>query len=214
MAQEKCWSPIMKINLKAIVFLMVAALATSVFANPAQEFNARLDKLGSFQAQFNQRVTNGKGRLLQQSQGSIAIARPGKFRWESKTPMHQLIIADGQNIWIYDVDLKQVTVKYLRNANNDNPALFLSGFGSKASRYFHIEQSGDEFTLTPNRKGTDFQEIFFAFNGDTLTRMRLTDSLGQRSDLQFTQVRMNQSIPPSTFMMRVPHGVDVIRPSL
>lgn len=216
MARVKFWRVHVKINkilTSKIILVGLCLLSTASFANPFQQLRARLDSLGSMRASFIQKVTDSHGRLLQSSVGSMALARPGKFRWEISKPMHQIIIADGENMWIYDVDLKQVTVKRLRQGM-ENPALFLTGYTKDLGRYFNIAQDAESFQLIPKRQGSDFREIIFKFESNQLLQMKFTDHLGQRSVLNFQKVEVNQTLPRSLFIMKVPNGVDVIRESV
>jgi len=202
----------MKNIVKLIGVLLLLSVSLSLVAHPLHQLRARLDSINTMSASFKQQIRDGQGQVLQDSVGTMAIARPGKYRWQTTTPMRQLIIADGENMWIFDVDLKQVVVTRLRKGMGGNPALFLSGYTKDIGRFFMVQQNGEQFQLTPKNRNADFKSIYMRFSGNRLLQMKMTDNLGQTSDLRLTNVRVNQRIPKSKFVIVVPIGTDVIRP--
>ncbi|WP_438971276.1 outer membrane lipoprotein chaperone LolA, partial [Methylophaga sp.] len=115
---------------------LIAGLFLSLFMLPglihaqntgAQKLNQFVDKVDTFQAEFEQTVIDPEGKIMEQAQGQFLLARPGKFRWDYETPYPQKIVADGKNIWFYDIDLEQITVKSQQEALAETPATLLSG---------------------------------------------------------------------------------------
>jgi outer membrane lipoprotein carrier protein len=210
-------------------FLALAALAlvtsAATFAQtpskspPATALDAYLNGLKTLRAEFAQIVTDGKGSKVQEARGVFVIQRPGKFRWELKpegATSPQLMIADGANLWFYDQDLDQVTVKPAVEALSATPASLLSGDGDLA-KFFRVVPDGksDGFTwvrVTPLRSDADFREVRIGFKGfgTELERMVLKDKLGQTVSIDFLTSARNGAVEPAEVSFAPPPGADVI----
>lgn len=183
-------------------------------ATPAEQLTSLLGNLQSMRAQFTQEVLNGKGKVLQKSNGQMALQRPGKFRWITQHPTQQQLIADGKKVWLYDLDLQQVTVQKQDTQSSQSPAMLLSGSVASLTRNFKItfiKDSENNFELQPVGKKAMFKNVQLFFTGNQLTKMRLTDSLGQTSLLTFSQIENNPALPENLFHFQVPKGVDVVQ---
>lgn len=204
------------------VIKTVAALMLALFlAMPAVADNAGADKLNqfvaevqTFEAHFEQTVIDTEGNVLEQAQGEFQLQRPGKFRWDYAKPYPQHIVADGQNIWFYDVDLEQVTVKSQQQTLAETPASLLSGKAVPTDQY-HIQNLPSDdgllwVELTPRDTEASFQSVTLAFDGDVLEQMIMRDSFDQRTRLTFSQVRENPEFDGNTFNFTPPAGVDVV----
>ena len=169
--------------------------------------------LSSLRADFHQSVADARGRVIERAEGTMAIARPGRFRWDYRTP-EQLIVCDGQTVWLYDIELEQVTVKAAGDALAGTPAMLLAGMGS-VEQEFSITDAGQEdgltwSLLTARLTDTDFHEVRLGFDGGELRRMTLFDRLGQTTDLEFTRIERNPALDQSLFSFDPPPGVDVV----
>ena len=190
---------------------VVAAPVTD--ATAAQRIEAFLGKLTSLKAEFRQTVTDARGRVLEQAEGSMAFARPGKFRWDYRVP-EQIVISDGVTVWLYDVELEQVTVRAAGEALAGTPAMLLAGSGDLSDE-FEITDAGaqdglDWSRLTPRRKDGDFREVRLGFAGRDLSRMTFFDRLGQTTELELSQIQRNPHLDSSLFQFEPPPGVDVV----
>jgi outer membrane lipoprotein carrier protein len=182
---------------------------------------AALDRLDQFmtgtrsaQGAFQQRIYDRNGKLVQASSGTLAFHRPGKFRWSYVKPYPQLIVGDGERVWVYDEDLKQVTVRKLDLALGATPAALLAG-DNAAMKSFVLQEEGAKDGLewlaaTPRDKESTFERIRMGFNAGGLARMELTDNFGQRTELVFTTLERNPSLAPGLFSFVPPAGADVI----
>lgn len=208
-------------------FIILATLISSAWfgisngafavTKDTQQLQDLLASIKTMQANFTQVVRQGQ-RIVQRSQGSLAISRPGRFRWSSTQPIHQLIVADGKSIWIYDQDLAQVTVKPMNKGMKGTPALFLSGYDLSISRYFYVKaeagtQAGEvNFTLSPKSKTEGmFSYVWLHFIGKKLQYMQLIDHLGQTVETHFSQVRVNSQLSSGLFQFKMPQGVEVVQ---
>lgn len=192
------------------------ALSTSAIA--ADDARKRLDTfftgVSSLKGSFTQQVFSKKGKVIQQSTGDISMLRPGKFRWVYKTPDPQTIVGNGKNIWVYDEDLEQVTIKPMSQALSSAPIALLTRMQKpdvqfQVAEISHKAAGLDWFKLTPHRKSKDFKFFEIGLDKNGLRQMIMHDQLGQKTVLQLN-ARMNVPISGSTFFFKIPAGVDVI----
>jgi len=200
----------------AIVFAACLSFATHAAdkPQPATKLDEFLHGLQTLQADFRQVLRDGQGRLIEESQGVLAIHRPDRFRWDYQTPHRQTIVADGKRLWLYDVDLEQVTVRPMEQSLAGTPASLLSG-NEDLRTNFKVQRveskgKGTVLTLAPKRDDTDFRSVRIRFIGKQIEGMELADKLGQTTTLEFSNVRRNAPIEDAHFAFTPPTGVDVI----
>jgi outer membrane lipoprotein carrier protein len=198
----------------------MGALACGVLALPSAQA-AAVDQLRSFLAQtrvasgeFTQRVTGRPGAAPQDSRGSFVFQRPGKFRWVYTRPYEQVIVADGERLYLYDRDLSQVTVKKLGGALPASPASILFG-ANDFERDFDVREGGVRDGLawivaTPRQRDSPFEQIEIGFRDGLPAAMLLRDSFGQVSSLTFTGIERNPRVAAETFRFTPPPGTDVL----
>lgn len=195
--------------------LIIMALFTNlVFGDTASEMvQAKLNAIKSMSANFSQVVKAGK-RNISNSQGVMALNRPGRFRWQTKSPLEQLVIADGKKLWIYDVDLEQVTVKKQEKGMGGTPALFLSGYDDTVARDFDVTNSAkgnsQTFDLHAKSSKENYQRVKLTFQGEQLSVIEFFDQLGQHTTVHLSNIKNNAKLADSTFKFKAPKGVDVI----
>ncbi|MCZ7563734.1 MAG: outer membrane lipoprotein chaperone LolA [Burkholderiales bacterium] len=204
------------LRLLAILCALCASAAT-----PAMDRTGALDRLDRFitatrtaQGEFQQRIYDRGGKLVQSSSGTLAFQRPGRFRWSYVKPYPQLIVGDGERVWVYDEDLKQVTVRKLDVALGATPAALLAG-DNAALRAFALQDEGVQDGLAwlaaaPRDRESGFERIRMGFGPEGLARMELTDAFGQRTELVFTALERNPRLGPEMFSFAPPPGADVI----
>jgi outer membrane lipoprotein carrier protein len=223
--------------LLALVFAlpMAAAPATpEVPAAPAAEQNARLlndylDNLKTLRTSFLQTLANAQGREIDRATGTLIVARPGKFRWEihpqpaggagtagatGGAGAGQLMVCDGVNLWFFDRDLQQVTVKPVDAALSATPAMLLSG-ALDVRKSFTISGAGQRMGLEwvlvePNGTDADFRSALFGFAHADLKRMILEDKLDQTATIVFEKIERNGPVSPAEVSFTPPAGADVI----
>lgn len=199
-----------KLALTALVF--APALSMSAFANPANNLNNLLKNTQSMTANFVQ--TTKAGNKTQNFSGSMALERNGsKFRWDTKSPAEQLIVASGGTMWVYDKDLQQALKQSTSNQVGDTPALLLSGDPTQINRHFKVSQPNagkNYYVLKPISNSANFKDLSISFNGGKPVMMVLNDNLGQTTTIKFTNISINKKIPASQFSFTPPKGVDVI----
>lgn len=195
--------------------LGLSLLSGSVEASGVSRLKNFLDGSKSFRAEFSQTVVAKSGRKPQNSSGLMMFQRPGKFRWQVEKPFPQLMVGDGDKFWIYDPELKQVTVRKMGKALGATPAALLAGDGSVAlEKNFTLSEGGDKDGLewvdaTPRTADSGFDKVRLGFAGDKLKAMELLDSFGQTTTLQFQRAETNPALAPGLFRFTPPPGVDV-----
>ncbi|MBM1199057.1 outer membrane lipoprotein chaperone LolA [Pseudomonas fragi] len=205
--------------MRFVSMLLLPVLAfSSLSAHADAESVKRLGQLlgsDTITARFSQLTLDGSGTQLQETAGDMSVKRPGLFYWHTDAPQEQLMVSDGQKVSLWDPDLEQVTIKKLDQRLTQTPALLLSGDVSKISESFNItsKQAGDvmDFTLKPKTKDTLFDSLRLSFRGGKINDMQLIDSVGQRTNILFTGVKVNEPIPASKFKFDIPKGADVIQ---
>ena len=173
-----------------------------------------LDGVKSFQANFTQTQTDERGQAIQSSSGVMALSRPGKFRWTYDKPYYQLLVGDGEKLWVHDRDLNQVTVKTLGDALASTPAALLAG-RNELEKNFDLSEGGSEDGLDwvdakPKANEGGFEAVRIGFKDGLLRGMVLRDSFGQTTKLRFTSFERNPAIDPAQFRFTPPAGADVI----
>ncbi len=201
-----------------LTFVICICASTTIFADSAeQQLINYLNRVHSMTAYFSQQAVGKSSNMRQNSSGTMALLKPGRFRWDITRPAHQMIIADGKQLWVYDVDLQQVTVQSLARSIGTSPALLISGNSEKLLNSYIVKQVDNHssnsqwFNLQAKTKNQTFQNVDLQFIKGILTRMRLTDNLGQSSIVTFSKVRINPNINQQIFSFHPPRGVDVIR---
>ena len=183
-------------------------------AGSSERFAKFIAATQSARAQFTQKVYDRSGKLTQESRGTLAFSRPGKFRWAYEMPFPQLIVGDGTRVWVYDRDLQQVTVKRIDQVMTSTPAALLAG-NNEALKAFVLTDSGvsdglEWLDAVPRDKEGGFERVRLGFGFSGLEVMELSDSFGQRTVLRLTSLQSNPVLDPGTFRFVPPKGADVI----
>jgi outer membrane lipoprotein carrier protein len=178
-----------------------------------------LNNINSMNANFTQKIHHAKNGVGvgQPTLGTMVLEKPGKFRWNIAQPARQVIIADGKNLWIYNIDLQQVTVESVKNNTENSPAALLSRSPQDFIQHYQItetpQQAGTVFALKAKTDQEYFNTIHLLFIRDGLTQMNVADKYGQQSSITFDHIHINPPVSEQWFHFVVPKGVDVIRRS-
>jgi outer membrane lipoprotein carrier protein len=197
-----------------------AAFALALFV-PVCACGASIERLRTFtrdtqtaRAQFTQTVTDKSGRETASARGEFLLSRPGKFRWSVDKPYRQLLVGDGQKVWIFDEDLNQVIVRRVGDALGATPAALLSG-NQDVERAFEwkelpLRDGLDWLSATPRAKESTFNEIRLGFDVRGLAALELLDAFGQKSTVRFLNIDRNPKLDAELFRFVPPKGADVI----
>lgn len=209
----------MKTSSSSVLASALIAVACVIGAASAQAADA-LDTLRSFtadaktgRAAFTQIVTSPDGKKQRVSSGSFEFSRPNRFRFAYAKPYEQLIVGDGQKVWLFDADLNQVTVRPFSQALGATPAALLAGSG--VEKDFSLRALPDDAGLqwaeaTPRVKEGGIQTLKIAFRGGALAAVEILDGFGQRSRIDFSAVESNPTLAAERFRFTPPPGADVV----
>ena len=197
------------------IMILFLALTGPLYAaeNPEQRLRDALQNMDNLTAEFKQTLLDEDKNVIQQSRGTLALQRPGKFVWKYLDPFEQHIVADGSELWIYDVDLDQVTVKPMDSGLSTAPIMILMK-QTDVSQQFKISEVGQRqflywIELTPHAGDLDYTHIYLGLEDDRVRAMELRDQFGQSTQIVFENLRVGVVHDPATFVFDPPDGVDV-----
>lgn len=206
--------------MRSLVICAIFLFASVCRADDAalQRLTALLDPVKSLQANFVQTVTDADNKVLQTSQGTIAVKRGNRLRWETTSPFAYLIVTDGNVMWRFDRDLEQATRQKFKGQLADTPALILSGETQRIKTTYDVTREqgkdGEYFRLQPKQKNALFRMLTLVFantpvnNG--IAQLILQDNLDQRTEIRFSSLVTNPTLTDNLFHFDPPKGVDVV----
>ena len=194
--------------------LLLFLFAASAQATSLERFKTFVRNTQAARADFEQKVHDRAGKLTQESKGSFVFQRPGLFRWVYARPVDQVIVGDGERVWIHDRDLNQVTVRKLSRALGSTPAALLAG-SAEIEKAFELSDAGSRDGLEwleakPREREAGFERVRMGFDDNTLRAMELLDHFGQTTVLRFSNLRRNPKVDRSEFRFEPPKGTDVL----
>lgn len=204
---------------KIVRYCAIACLAiVPLFAQaetPIESLKKVLKGYDRFSANFEQVTRKDQSNTAEVLKGSMKVARPGKFRWETDSPFPQLIVSDGEFVWIYDPDLEQATRKLADPKQTNGAALILNGNVAELAEKFEIylpinEESEQLFELIPKDSQSSFQRIRLFFTHGVMSELMLQDVLGQQTTILLKDSVINEAMDASLFKFIPPKGTDVI----
>lgn len=198
----------------AVVFLVVFSVVCRADDAALQRLTALLDPVKSLQANFVQTVTDADNKVLQTSQGTLAVKRGNRLRWETTAPFSYLIVTDGSVMWRFDRDLDQATRQKFTGQLADTPALILSGETQRIKANYEVTREqgkeGEYFRLQPKQKDALFRSLTLIFTNNGIAQLLLQDNLDQRTEIRFNALVSNPALNDSLFHFEPPKGVDVV----
>jgi outer membrane lipoprotein carrier protein len=196
------------------LMIVLFLLSHSAWADDAgQRLKLALKQMDNLTTDFKQTVLDEDKNIVQQSRGTLALQRPGKFAWHYTDPFEQRIIADGSELWIYDVELDQVTVKPMDQGLANAPIMILMK-QADISEEFDVNEVGQRkflywVELVPHGSDLQYTHIYIGIDGEQVRAMELQDQFGQSTQIVFENLRLGVVHNPATFRFVPPPGVDV-----
>ena len=197
-----------------LIPLLLALLAMPVAAaDPEARLRQALNNMDNISAEFKQTLRDEDKQVVAQSFGTLALQRPGKFAWIYTEPFEQRIIADGKELWIYDVELDQVTVKPMDSGLSSAPIMILMKQADVGDQ-FEINEVGQRkylywIELVPRAGDLEYTHIYLGIEDERVRAMELRDRFGQSTQIVFDNLRVGVIHNPETFRFEPPPGVDV-----
>jgi outer membrane lipoprotein carrier protein len=197
------------------LFGLVSSVALANSSGPARaELERFTTGLESFQAEFTQTVKSQDGRVQDQTHGEVWLQSPDKLRWVYYGDFPEIIVADGSNVWVYDVSLEQVTVAPQSGQASDSPLMILADV-SQLDQQFQVTELGDfnEMLLLELKSldaESEFERILLGLDSNGIRMMAMEDAFGQRTEVQFEKMLRNPPADPTLFKFTPPQGTDVV----
>jgi len=196
--------------------LLVIVFPSGVTASSALDrMSEFFNNQSSYFAEFRQVILDEGLHLIEESTGLMWLSRPDRFRWEYFDPFEQIVVSDGEYIWVYDTELEQASVRNLSDVLDQSAAEILSGTGNIEDRYV-VEDLGIQGTLawvsiSPlNQDTSQFESMRLAFDEETLRMMEILDALGDTTRIQMQDVVIGSDFQEKVFEFKVPDDVDLI----
>jgi|TARA_B110000037_G_C17021837_1_gene465650 outer membrane lipoprotein carrier protein len=198
-----------------IKYLLVTLIAFNISAKTINDFPELIGKMNSAQGDFSQKVIDQNGKLIQEVSGIFSFKKPNFFRWKYIQPFESQIISDGDLLYLYDPDLKQVVVSSLDKLGGVSPAMLLvSGdiHNSFELNYLKNIDSKDWFQAIPKDKSkSTFKSVLMNFESEIIKEMRVLDKFEQTTIIVFESLVVNKNINNEFFLFNTPENVDVIK---
>lgn len=197
----------------ALVGLAIPALLISGSGLAATDLLEELEsyyaEVNTLQGRFEQQTLDERGQVVDSSQGEFAISRPDRFHWSYAAPFAQEIVADGEKLWVYDVELDQVTVRKQANALGNAPAQLLAGDYASLTEAFEVEAGAGFVRLTPITAGQVFDEARIGMRDGYPYALEIDDALGQTTRVELFDVQINEAVEEQRFRFEPPENADV-----
>lgn len=204
----------MKATMFRLLLVLLCLFSQTASATGLERMKEYFQNIQTARADFHQVVTDKQGHKTQDVTGTMQLQKPSKFRWDYHKPFVQLIVGDGEKVWLYDPELSQVNVRSFTKTIGSTPAALLAG-GKEMERFFVIREASRKGDLewvsaTPKANETGFERVFLGFKGDALMEMELHDSFGNRTAIEFLNVQRNPKISQEVFKFTPPPDADVL----
>ncbi|CAM8332407.1 outer membrane lipoprotein chaperone LolA [Candidatus Methylopumilus planktonicus] len=192
----------------------------NVFAEGISDLNAFVNNVSSMSSEFSQVVLDKKGSKLQDVEGVMLFKRPNKFRWDYLKPYQNQIISDGDRLYMYDQDLRQVSINSIAKVGGSTPLLIIAG--KNIEKYFTLKniesQAGDESSQNikwveaiPKEEGAGFSKVMLGLTENKLSVMKIVDAFEHITTISFRNAKYNVSLSDNDFLFKLPNGVDVVQ---
>ena len=211
-----------RVGRRGVCQILAFAAVAGVIGIPRMVRSTSVDPLSRFfsevrtlHAAFHQSVLTEDLQSIDESDGELWRSRPGRFRWEYGDPLEQVVVADGQQVWVYDPGLEQAVVRNQDEMLGDTPAGLLAGDADPSLSYL-VEVLGNQegidwISIFPKSPDAAFAQIQFGFESDTLRMVQMLDPLQQITRIRFWNVKVNLDMPVGKFSLTLPDGTDIIR---
>lgn len=189
--------------------LLSALTSASALADASSELQQRLDKVSSFHASFNQKVTDSSGSNVQEGEGELWVKRPNLFNWHMTAPDESVIISDGKTLWFYNPFVEQVSAAWLNSATSNTPFMLIARNQRSDWQQYNVKQQGDNFELTPKTDAGNLKQFMINVSGNgTINQFSAIEQDGQRSSYVLKS-QNNGPVSADKFTFTPPKGVTV-----
>ena len=201
---------------KIALLLSLSLFPASVLAGAQQTLESFVQKVKTAKGSFTQVVVDKTGKQMEApSEGTFIFSRPGKFLWKYQNPYEQEMICNGKDLYLWDKDLEQVTIRAASGAIPQSPASILFG-GKSITQDWIVKELGERdgllwVQLVPKNETAGIGYVSFGFREQTPKKIEFMGSFGEKTTLDITSFEQGISVPSNTFNFQIPKGTDVVR---
>ena len=198
----------------AVIWWLGVSLAAHA-DDAIQALEQRLADLDGVTATFEQQIVDSQDVLVESATGQLWLSKP-RFRWEVTTPFPQIIVADGDNVLIYDPDLEQVTERAVGRSLTEAPLALLTETKLKLAQHFRVvalqrEGTRQRYRLFPLAADALFASFDIEFDDKALTGLFIKDHTNRQTDIRLRDYAAGQVLQSEVFQLDLPAGVDRVR---
>ncbi|WP_298719297.1 outer membrane lipoprotein chaperone LolA [uncultured Oceanisphaera sp.] len=194
----------------ATVGILLWSVSAVALADVRAELQQKLASFDRFSASFSQQVFDEQGAPMQSAQGTMQLARPDRFRWHTVSPDESLIVSNGNDVWVYDPFVEQVSIAPLEQAIQNTPFLLIAGGDGRRWQQYDVARQGADYVVTSKDPGELISQFSLRFDGNNrIQRFTVIESGGQRSEFTLQQVNTKPATGADTFSFTPPDGVMV-----
>ena len=202
------------------LFFAFLILSFNVLADGISDLNAFINNISSMSSEFSQVVLDKKGLKLQDVEGVMLFKRPNKFRWDYLKPYQNQIISDGDRLYMYDQDLRQVSINPIAKVAGSTPLLIIAG--KNIEKYFTLKNIDDQVNnegnqnikwveAVPKEEGAGFSKVILGLTENKLSVMKIVDAFEHTTTISFKNAKYNVTLVDNDFLFKLPTGVDVVQ---
>jgi chaperone LolA len=190
--------------------LLVFSLLSPASLTSADTLQDRLAAVTSLAGHFQQTLLSGEGEVLEQSSGAFSLLRPGFLSWHILEPEEQWLLASGETLWHYDVELETATRRRIPAGNPTSPLTILGADSALLAQWYRVEQlSAERWQLLPSFDNAEFASVELGFAGGLPAEMLIRDNLGRSTVISLTELDAARSLSPAEFAFEPPAGIDI-----
>ncbi|GAA3714333.1 outer membrane lipoprotein chaperone LolA [Oceanisphaera sediminis] len=194
----------------ATVGILLWSVSAVALADARAELQQKLASFDRFSASFSQQVFDEQGAPMQSAQGTMQLARPDRFRWHTVSPDESLIVSNGNDVWVYDPFVEQVSIAPLEQAIQNTPFLLIAGGDGRRWQQYDVARQGADYVVTSKDPGELISQFSLRFDrSNRIQRFTVIESGGQRSEFTLQQVNTKPATGADTFTFTPPDGVMV-----
>ncbi len=194
----------------ATLGILLWSVSAVALADARAELQQKLASFDRFSASFSQQVFDEQGAPMQSAEGTMQLARPDRFRWHTVSPDESLIVSNGNDVWVYDPFVEQVSIAPLEQAIQNTPFLLIAGGDGRRWQQYNVARKGADYVVTSKDPGELISQFSLRFDrSNRIQRFTVIESGGQRSEFTLTQVNTKPATGADTFTFTPPAGVMV-----
>lgn len=197
--------------MKNWLLVVCALLSVSAFGTTDDKalLQQRISKLNTFEADFKQQVIDADGKLIMQGKGKVHLSHPSLIRWHALEPDENLMVSDGKTLWIYNIDLEQVTASDAKQAIDSTPFALLASNDVSLWANYSVTRQDEAFVITPKQKSAQVAHLYIYFKDEKFSKLVIEDLSKQKSEFTFAATSSNHALSKSLFIFTLPEGVEL-----